>query len=280
MLNALTIDLEDWYHGLTRTMHTPERWPSLTPRAEESTAHLLDLLAEEGVHATFFVLGDLARQSPALVRRIAEAGHELGSHGYSHRPIRGLTPAEFREELDRTGDLIAQASGAAVLGFRAPQFSIDQRCPWAFQVLVEAGYHYDSSVFPVKTLLYGYPGANRQPYRPLPDADLVEYPLATVRLAGVTLPVAGGVYNRWLPAHFTRWAVRRLNCQGVAAVLYLHPWELDRQQPRIPVSPRERLTHYGRRASLEGKLRHLFHDFEFAPLGEVHQQWLSRNQQR
>jgi len=276
--NAMTIDFEEWYHGLTRTNIHPESWPAMTSRAEAAVAILLGILDEAGIRATFFILGDLARQSPALIRHLAEAGHELGSHGYSHRPVHRLTPATFREDLEKTRESIQEAAGVPVRGFRAPFFSIDSRCLWAFDVLAEAGYEYDSSVFPLRTILYGYAGASRLPYRPVAGKNLVEYPVATIRLGGVTIPVAGGFYWRMLPYPIIRWALRRLNHQGVPAVLYMHPWELDILQPRIPVSPRERLTHYGGRKTLAGKLRHLCHDFKLAPLGEIHRIWLSTNE--
>jgi polysaccharide deacetylase family protein (PEP-CTERM system associated) len=188
-----------------------------------------------------------------------------------------LTPAGFREDLDTSREIIQQASGTLIKGFRAPQFSIDRRCLWAFQVLTDAGYQFDSSVFPARSWLYGYADAPREPYRPLKNGDLVEYPLATVRLGTLTLPAVGGVYTRLLPYRLIRWAILRLNKEGIAAILYLHPWELDLAQPRIPVNPRERLTHYGLRSSLAPKLQRLWRDFHFAPLGEVHQAWLQAN---
>jgi polysaccharide deacetylase family protein (PEP-CTERM system associated) len=265
---------------LTRTNPRPEQWDRLPARIEASASLLLDLLAEVGIHATFFILGDVARRQPQIVRRIAEMGHELASHGFSHRPVHHLTPDEFRRDLDKTRQLVGDIAGAGVTGFRAPYFSIDQRCLWAFEILEQAGYQYDSSVFPLKTILYGYSGASRIPYRPLPDASLVEYPLSTLRLLGRNLPVSGGFYNRMLPYRIIRWSLRTLNRQGIAAILYLHPWELDMHQPRIPVSPRECLTHFGGRASLAGKLRRLSHDFRLAPLGEVHRRWISSHPDR
>jgi polysaccharide deacetylase family protein (PEP-CTERM system associated) len=269
--NALTVDLEDWYHGLTRTMRTPERWNTLPPRAEISTHILLDLLAEADVKATFFVLGDLAAKSPSLIRQIAEAGHEIGNHGYSHRLIYEHTPEQFRDDLERSRQVIEDAAGRTVAGFRAPQFSISNRNLWALEVLAELGYKYDSSIFPVKSLFYGYPGAHREPYHPFPGNSFMEYPVATVTIGKIVLPIAGGIYNRILPYFFIRWALRKLNYQGVAAVLYLHPWELDLAQPRIPVSLRERLTHYGWRTTLLDKLRRLFRSFAFAPLERINE---------
>lgn len=273
VVNALTVDFEDWYHGLTCTNPLPEQWDHLPARIEASSSLLLDILSELEVQATFFVLGDVARRQPRIIRRIAEMGHELASHGFSHRPVHHLTPAEFLHDLDETRKLISDAAGVDVKGFRAPYFSIDQRCLWAFAVLEQAGYQYDSSIFPLKTILYGYSGASRTPYRPLSNAGLVEYPLSTLRLLGRNFPISGGFYNRILPYRFIHWGLYTLNGQGTAAILYLHPWELDVHQPRIPVSPRERLTHFGGRASLAGKLRKLAHNFRLAPLGQVHRLW-------
>ncbi|OGO68428.1 MAG: hypothetical protein A2Z49_08390 [Chloroflexi bacterium RBG_19FT_COMBO_56_12] len=275
--NALTIDLEEWYHGLTCTNVRPDHWVEFTKRGEVATDHLLELLSELGVRATFFVLGDLAHNSPKLIQRIAQAGHELASHGYSHQPLYKLTPEEFGKEVVKTQHLIEDITGKTVIGFRAPYFSINGDCLWAFKVLAEAGYQYDSSIFPMRTILYGYPGANRLPYRPLRNVNLVEYPLTTIRILGLTLPIVGGFYTRIFPYYLIRWGLKRLIRQGMFAVLYLHPWELDLGQPRIPVSPRERLTHYGGRKTLANKLRLLCRDFELAPLGEVHQVWLSHN---
>ena len=275
IVNALTVDFEDWYQGLTRTNPHPEQWDHLPARIEASTQLLLAILSEAGIHATFFILGDLARRKPHIIRRIAESGHELASHGFLHRPVHRLTPDEFRLDLEETRKLVADITGSDVTGFRAPYFSIDERCSWAFEILAKTGYQYDSSIFPLKTILYGSSGASRIPYRPLAGFDFVEYPLTTLRLLGINIPVAGGFYNRVLPYRFISWSLHTLNQQGIAAILYLHPWELDLDQPRIPVSPRERLTHFTGRASLSTKLGHLLQDFLFAPLSDVHRSWLA-----
>jgi len=273
ILNALTVDFEDWYHGLTRTMFRPDLWSSLPRRIDETAEFLLNLLAEVGVHATFFVLGDLARQSPQIIRQISASGHELGSHGYSHRRLFQLTPDEFRQDLDRTHQLIEDISGVSVTTYRAPQFSINQDNLWAFDVLGEAGYQVDSSVFPMKTLLYGYPGALRHPFQPSPKTNLMEYPAATVQFGKMIIPIAGGVYNRILPTVILRWGIQRMNRQGFPAVIYMHPWEFDLHQPMIRVNPRERITHYFGRTSLLKKIKFLIQEFSFAPLGLVHQRW-------
>ncbi len=275
--NAITVDLEDWYQGLTRTMYTPDRWVNLPPRVEENTIHLLALFEEMGVHATFFVLGYLAQQHPHLVKRIAEAGHELASHGFSHQPLSRLTPKQFKEELVLTKNIVEQITSVSVIGFRAPQFSINGNSLWAFSILQETGHKYDSSVFPARSLFYGYPQADRLPHRPLPDCSLVEYPVATVAWGKVNIPIAGGVYNRFLPYRFIQWGLEKVNKMGVPAVIYLHPWEIDLNQPRITVNLRERISHYGMRKTLEEKLRKLLKTFNFAPLREVHQEWISRN---
>ncbi len=273
ILNALTVDFEDWYHGLTRTNPHPERWDDLRSRIEVTASLLLDLLAEIDLHATFFILGDVAQRFPQLIRRISEMGHELASHGFSHRPVYLLTPEEFRRDLDRTHKLISDITGVGVIGFRAPYFSIDERNLWSFEVLDQAGYHYDSSVFPSKTILYGYPSANRFPNRPQPGYRIIEYPITTIRLLGHNFPLSGGFYSRMLPYQIIRWGVRKINKQGVPAIIYIHPWELDLHQPRISVSVRELITHYGKRSSVVGKLRRLSRDFHLAPLGEIHTLW-------
>lgn len=273
--NAFTVDLEDWYHGLTKTLATPELWPSLPKRAENTIPLLLNLLSDSGVRATFFVLGDLAEKHPKLIKRICDQGHELGNHGYLHRPVGQLSPKEFKKDLEKTNAIIKKLTGISPIGFRAPQFSINQNCTWAFEVLAEIGFEYDSSVFPTRSLFYGYPGASRKPYKPLLNCNIMEYPVATTRICKLTVPVAGGVYNRMLPYSLIQWSMKRINQEEYPAVIYLHPWELDRKQPRIPVSFRERITHYGRRDSLDHKLKSLFLDFEFLPLGEVHRQWIS-----
>lgn len=275
--NALTVDLEDWYHGLTRTMKTPALWHSFKPRATESTSILLDLLAEAGVKATFFILGDLAVKSPELILRIADAGHELGSHGYSHQLINRMQPQQFRDEIIKCQKIVQDSTGKAMIGFRAPQFSMSYQTPWAFEILAESGFEYDSSIFPMKTLLYGTPGANPLPHKPFPDCGIMEYPVSTIRWAGITIPVSGGVYNRFYPYWFIHWAIESLNKRSIPAILYLHPWELDLYQPRIKVSPRERLTHYGNRKTVVNKLRHLLQDFKFNTLGNLHLEYKNLN---
>ena len=269
MLNALTIDLEDWYQGLTSTGRQPERWPDYEDRVVESTGRVLGVLERAGVQATFFVLGYVADQFPDLVRRVAEAGHEIALHGYHHRQVYRLSPDEFRAEIERGRDAVQAAAGCRPLGYRAPMFSINSSALWALEVLREMGFQYDSSVFPTRNMLYGYPQAPRFPYHPLDNGDFVEFPLSTVRLLGVNWPLAGGFYLRLLPYPVFRAGLRRLNRQGRPAVVYLHPWELDPGHPRPNPTPRERFTHYHGLKHTEAKLARLLQDFEFGPLARL-----------
>lgn len=269
MQNALTIDLEDWYHGLTSTGRQPAQWSNYEPRVVANTQRLLALLAAAGVHATFFVLGHVAERFPALIRQVAEQGHEVGLHGYSHQHVGRLTAAQFRDDVERGWEAVQAASKARPRGFRAPMFSINGNTVWALGLLRELGFDYDSSVFPTRNPLYGYPQAPRFPYHPFAGDSFVEFPLAVTRFMGLKWPVAGGFYLRLLPYHLLKWGVQRINREGYPAVIYLHPWDLDCEQPRLYRTPRERFTHYHNRRSSEQKLRALLHDFQLGSLQEL-----------
>lgn len=265
--NALTIDFEDWYQGLEIP---PEGWTHYEDRIERSGHRLLELLAESGVRATFFVLAPIAERHPALVREIASSGHEIGTHGYSHSLVYRLSPEKFREELRRSIGLLEELTGSPVLGHRAPFFSITRESLWALEVLAECGIRYDSSIFPVLNYRYGIPDAPRWPYAVLQgERTLLEFPVSTCRVLGRNIPVAGGAYFRIYPYLLTRWAFRSINRQGQPAVFYLHPWEIDPEHPRIPLPRRIALTHYFNLAATEGRLRRLLADFSFAPMREV-----------
>lgn len=266
MLNALTIDLEDWYQGLTSTGQRVDLWPTYEDRVVESTQRLLDILAGEGVQATFFVLGYVADQFPDLIRQVADAGHEIGLHSYHHRQVYRLTPEQFREEIILGREAVERASGKRVIGFRAPMFSINRSALWALEVLRDQGFRYDSSVFPTRNMLYGYPDAPRFPYHPFGNGDFVEFPLSTVRVMGVNWPVAGGFYLRLLPYRFFRAGLRRINREGQSAIIYLHPWEIDPDHPRPDPTLRERFTHYHGLRRMAAKLTALLRDFDFGPL--------------
>ncbi len=276
-LNAFTIDLEDWYHGLTSTNRQPHLWPSLESRVVANTERLLNLLATYDVRGTFFVLGIVAEQHPDLIRRVVAAGHEIGVHSYAHVDIRRLTPERFAADLDRALNILAPLARQPIIGHRAPYFSINSQSLWALDILRERGFRYDSSFFPTRNMLYGYPDAPRFPHRLGGEGNLVEFPVSTARWAGINWPIAGGFYARTLPYAVIRSGIRQLNRQGQPAIMYVHPWELDLLQPRPRVTPRERITHYHGRSSLEHKLHHLFQDFQFRPLCELLAQFVVRH---
>jgi polysaccharide deacetylase family protein (PEP-CTERM system associated) len=266
VLNALTIDLEDWYQGLTSTGLRVADWPSYEDRVVESTERLLALLHRAQVRATFFVLGYVADEFPELVRRVADAGHEIALHSYYHRQIKRLTTQQFRDDTIRGREAVEGASGKKVVGYRAPMFSIDRSALWALDVLKEMGFRYDSSIFPTRSILYGFPDAPRFAYCPFGDRSFVEFPLSTVRALGINWPIAGGFYLRSLPYAIVKWGLERINREGKPATVYLHPWDLDVEQPYPNPTLRERFTHYYNLRQTAPKLEALLRDFRFGPL--------------
>jgi polysaccharide deacetylase family protein (PEP-CTERM system associated) len=260
--------LEEWFQGLTSTNPQVDRWPTLESRVVPATQHLLRLLRAGEVKATFFVLGAVADRHPDLIEAIAAEGHEIGVHGYFHRFVYKLTPAVFDEELGRSIEAVMRITGTPPLGHRAPYFSVNAATPWAFARMAAHGLVYDSSVFPTRNMLYGFPSAPRLPYR-VAGHDLWELPASTVRLVGRNWPVAGGFYVRALPYSVIRAALRRLQRAGEPAILYVHPWELDLDQRYTQVTPRERVTHYWGRAGLAAKLERMFDEFSFTTLRAV-----------
>lgn len=267
--NAFTVDLEDWFQGLTSTNPQVDRWPEFESRVESSTARLLDMLRGHGVQATFFVLGYVADRYPRLIEEIADQGHEIGVHGYYHRFVYRQTRDEFARELERSIAAVHRITGEQPRTHRAPYFSINSDTPWVFSVLASQGIQSDSSVFPTRNMLYGYPSAPRYPFR-VEGYELIEFPASTIRAAGGTWPMAGGFYVRALPYALTRWAMRRLQSQDMPAIIYVHPWELDTGQKYSKVTARERVTHYHGRRGLEAKLNKLLSDFSFGTLDALH----------
>lgn len=264
-MNVLQVDLEPWYCDLPK-----DRWDALTDRVAENVDMILTMLSATDNEATFFVLEDVARNHPDLIRRIRDDGHEIGSHGYSHQFLSELSPSELGTEIDRSVAALRDAGVDDVEGFRAPKFSLNESTAWAIDVLEERGFRYDSSIFPVKTPLYGVPDAPRTTYRigsddvTVPREDgLWEVPLSTYRIPGVdvNVPVAGGFYLRALPYRFVRHALERRIAAGHPAVCYIHPWELD---PSIPRVEEYDWFHYHRLGSAMGKFRRLLNDFEFS----------------
>jgi polysaccharide deacetylase family protein (PEP-CTERM system associated) len=244
--NIVSVDVEDYYHAEAFSdVVDRARWDSYASRVEPNTRRLLELLAALDVRATFFVLGWVADRFPALVREIAAGGHELGCHSYWHRLIYKLAPAEFREDTRRAKDVIEQSAGQPVHGYRAPTYSVTGRSIWAFEILAELGFSYDSSIFPIHHDVYGMPGSPRAPFRfQTPSGWMTEFPITTFRLAGQNLPVGGGGYLRLLPTLYTRLGLKRVRNEGLPIVIYIHPWEVDPQQPRLPGRLTSRLRHY------------------------------------
>ena len=264
MQNALSVDVEDWFHvgAFERTIGR-DGWDALTHRVERNTDEVLALFAETGVSATFFTLGWVAERYPALMRRIVDAGHEIASHGYDHARVFSLTPEAFREDLRRSRGLLEDASGERVIGYRAPSFSIDHRTPWAHQVLAEEGYLYSSSVAPIRHDHYGWPDSPRFAWKPVEGASLLELPVTTAEFGGRRLAAGGGGFFRLLPYGFSRWAIRQVNGrEDRPAIIYFHPWEIDPDQPRVQGAPlRSRLRHYTNLSVMAQKLRRLTRDF-------------------
>jgi polysaccharide deacetylase family protein (PEP-CTERM system associated) len=266
IVNAMTIDVEDYFQvSAFEQVVVRDRWGQLESRVCANTERLLRIFETHRVCATFFVLGCVAERFPALVTNIASLGHEIASHGYDHRLVYTQTPAAFRQDVRRAKTVLEELTGAPVDGYRAPSYSITSQTPWAFDVLIEEGHRYDASVFPIRHDRYGIPDAPRHPYVVSRSAgSLVEAPGSTVRLGSVNLPVAGGGYFRLLPYWWTRWGIGRLNqLESCPAIFYLHPWEIDPGQPRLPAGWLTRFRHYRNLHRTEDRLRRLLRDFRF-----------------
>jgi len=270
--NALTIDVEDYFQvaALAEAVKYDD-WPSMEYRVEANTDRLLRLFDNASVKATFFILGWVAERSPQLVRRIANAGHEVASHGYSHQLIYNQTPALFREETRRSKAILEDILSMGVTGYRAASYSITNQSRWALDILAEEGFTWDSSIFPVHHDRYGMPGTPRWPHRLTTDKgyELAEFPLSTLKFPGYTLPIAGGGYFRLFPYWFSRWGLGSINRQDQPFVFYLHPWEVDPGQPRLDVKWLSRFRHYNNLDVCEERLEKLLGDFSFVPMGEV-----------
>jgi polysaccharide deacetylase family protein (PEP-CTERM system associated) len=267
--NAMSVDVEDWFQvqAFARVI-ARDSWDSLPRRVEANTDRVLDAFARRGVRATFFTLGWVAERHPALVRRIAAAGHEVASHGHGHELVHLLGEAAFRADIRRAKQALEDASGQAVVGYRAPTFSIGpRRTPWAHDALAAEGYRYSSSVFPVRHDLYGEPDAPRGPWRT--GSGVVELPMTTVRMGGRNLPCAGGGWFRLLPEAVFHAGLRRVNAEGRSGIFYFHPWEIDPAQPRIQAGRLSRFRHYTGLAAMEGRLDRLLTAFRWARMDEV-----------
>ena len=270
--NALTVDVEDYFQVSAFAKSIDRRdWDKHPLRVENNTRRLLDLFDEHQVKATFFVLGWVADRSKDLVKEIAARGHEVASHGYSHQLVYNQTPDVFREETLRSKQLLEDIVQMPVRGYRAASYSITERSLWALDILAEAGFEYDSSIFPVRHDRYGIPGAPDSPHRlETPKGhSLVEFPLSTAKLLKYRLPIAGGGYFRLYPYALSRAGLQQINRRQQPFIFYLHPWEIDPEQPRIAASGFSRFRHYNNLDKCESRLRRLMADFQFGTAWDV-----------
>jgi polysaccharide deacetylase family protein (PEP-CTERM system associated) len=264
--NAISVDVEDYFQTEAMSTVVPRsQWDSFPARVEANTGVLFDLFAQHDVRATFFFVGWIAERFPRLVRKAYELGHEVGCHGYWHQPVFRMSPEEFREDTYRARHVIQDVTGATVRGYRAPTFSINQSVPWAYSILEDLGFQYDSSVYPIRHDLYGNPRGLRHPY--LAGANIVELPVATWRVCGQNVPVGGGAYLRILPYALMKNGIRSINKnEKTPVVLYVHPWEIDDSQPRLPTSWSSRMRQYTGLAGMKRKLENLLRDFSLGPI--------------
>jgi polysaccharide deacetylase family protein (PEP-CTERM system associated) len=272
IVNAMSVDVEDYFHVSAFEGHlSRDLWGRLESRVCRNTERLLELFDQASVTATFFMLGWVAERHPSLVRTIARAGHELASHGYGHALVYNMTPAQFREDVRRTKALLESLSGTPVLGYRAPSYSITADSLWALDVLASEGYVYDASIFPIHHDRYGIPDAPRHVHaRPVATGTLLEFPGSTVRWGGQNFPIGGGGYFRLLPYAWTRWGIDYVNrVEGRPVMFYLHPWEIDPEQPRIAAPLLSRFRHYQNLRKTEPRLRRLLADAAFGPVFDV-----------
>jgi len=272
MQNIFSVDVEDYFHP-TEVACQMDDWSSLPSRVDIGTTFLLDALGEAGQRATFFILGWVAEHHPELVRRIAEAGHEIGCHSYAHRLVYELTAEEFREDTLRAVRSIEDACGVTPRLYRAPSYSIVQKNFWALEVLASLGFTHDSSIYPIVHDRYGVPGFPRHAHlMQTPSGPIFEVPIATVVLpGGQVAPVGGGGYLRLIPYRYTAAGIRRINdMEQQPACIYTHPWEVDPDQPRMTHGLISSLRTYGGLKGMQGKINRLLKQFDFAPIGELH----------
>ena len=270
--NAMSVDVEDYFQVHALAPHFPRRqWNRMPTRVGESIDRTLELFERHDVRATFFTLGWVARRFPHHLQRIAEAGHEIASHGFAHHRVSEMPPRRFRNDLALTRRLLEDVTGKAVHGYRAPSYSINGTNRWALDILEAEGYRYSSSVYPIRHDHYGMPDAPRHAFRPTAEGRLIEIPVSTLEWGGRRVPCGGGGYFRLYPYAVSRWAIRRVNAnEGRAAVFYFHPWELDPGQPRVAgTTLRTRVRHYLNLHRMEDRLDRLLADFRWDRMDRV-----------
>jgi len=273
ILNAMSVDVEDYFHvSAFESVISRLAWDELEPRVQTNTRRLSRLFESRKVKATFFVLGWVAKRWPDLIREIRDAGHEVASHGYDHKRATTLTPEEFRQDVRSSKAILEDITGEPVIGYRAPSYSIVRENLWALDVLSEEGFTYDSSIFPIRHDRYGIPDSPRFPWhrRGAAGLSLHEFPISTVRILGMNLPFVGGGYLRQLPFPYIRWGMRRVNqMEKSPVVVYIHPWEIDPDQPRQAVRRSTALRHYRNLHKTERRLVWLLDNFRFSTLRDV-----------
>jgi polysaccharide deacetylase family protein (PEP-CTERM system associated) len=273
VVNALSVDVEEYYHAVIFREGTGGAvGRCFVSRVEESVARVLALLGCRDIRATFFILGEVAAAHPAMIRKIAAEGHEVACHGDRHELVWRQTPEEFRADIHRAKWVLEDLTGQPVIGYRAPNFSIGHPQAWAYDILLEEGFRYDSSIYPILHDRYGRPNAPRFPFeiRRNGNGGLIEFPIGTVRLLGVNLPIGGGGYFRLLPLAVSRWGIRRVNARERQPLMfYFHPWELDPEQPRSPMAWHHRFRHYVGLQREEAKLAGLFRHLGFGTARDV-----------
>lgn len=270
--NAFSIDVEDYFQVSALAPHFPRQiWDQQTCRVERNVDRMLEMLADSQAHATFFTLGWVAERFPDMVKRIVAGGHELASHGYGHQRVSDLTPAEFLDDVTRAKKILEDLGGQAVIGYRAPSFSIGENNLWALDSLGDAGYLYSSSIYPIRHDHYGMPNAPRFAFRPSDSKTLLELPASTIRLFNRNLPAAGGGYFRLLPYQMSRWSINRVNnVDKQACIFYCHPWEIDPEQPRPRgMTLKTRFRHYLNLGRTESRLRTLLKDFRWGRVDQI-----------
>ncbi len=275
MKNALSVDVEEYFQvSAFDSLIRQSDWAGYESRIDEPMKSLLDLFDRYDTRATFFVVGWTAEKHPDLVREINRRGHEVASHSFAHQLIYNMTPDGFRADLNRSKQILEDITGEAVLGFRAPTYSITSASLWALDILIDEGFRYDSSIFPIHHDRYGVPDGPRFPHTIQREkGTIVEFPLSTIRLFGTNVPIAGGGYMRLFPYRFMRWGLRRINRdEGKPAIVYFHPWEIDADQPQQAVGRLTRFRHYHNLRHMQEKIRRLLEDFSFGPVREVLQE--------
>lgn len=276
MINALTVDVEDYFQvtAFERYIRN-EDWDNYPLRVVDNTFKILDMLDEFSVKSTFFVLGWVAERCPTLIKEIQNRGHEIACHGYIHKPVYNVDPENFRRDIRRAKKVTEDICGKKIIGFRAPSFSIIKESIWAFDILIEEGFLYDSSIFPIVHDIYGIPDAHRFPHEISRTSGLIkEFPISTfqIKIANFDyrIPIAGGGYIRLFPLWLIKKAIFHINIkEKQPVVLYFHSWEIDPEQPRIKSSMKSRFRHYTNLDKTMKKLNNLLSSFKFAPMGEV-----------